>query len=384
MAPVRHRWSINDVIGGIRNTVMPSDCSPNHFFSCIRYLSFIRKPENYRYTGFLQKTFPVSNTCNLRAMNLSDTAHIKPIVKFHVETEDQLQISAYQLNKIMSQYNLEISTDKTKCIAFQAYEFLTYEEMRNFFSFAKCCMTKYVFQTMDNFITELIQFFDVTFDISKNGSHKRSFDYDVFLLTSWFFNEAVSTTRLFSVDRIGDNEMVFREMRPRIRHRISNIRLTVGENLVKIQPGNQSKSAAELRLEPVYIRPVGEQPFRGRPGGHGGRGSSGLAGDRENVAPLDRCRLDCGPYQSSDIESPSTSNFKNLWDTRALRLRIVIRQGQDKTWFYLNWYEYLDPRNMRLCAEEKYQDIECTVFALGENLSLVCLFSRCSGAHGYG
>ncbi|KAJ4426354.1 hypothetical protein ANN_27168 [Periplaneta americana] len=28
IAPVRHRWSINDVIGGIRNTVMPSDCSP--------------------------------------------------------------------------------------------------------------------------------------------------------------------------------------------------------------------------------------------------------------------------------------------------------------------------------------------------------------------
>ncbi|KAJ4448594.1 hypothetical protein ANN_10613 [Periplaneta americana] len=28
MAPVRHRWSINDVIGEIRNTVMPSDCSP--------------------------------------------------------------------------------------------------------------------------------------------------------------------------------------------------------------------------------------------------------------------------------------------------------------------------------------------------------------------
>ncbi|KAJ4432023.1 hypothetical protein ANN_20637 [Periplaneta americana] len=27
MAPVRHRWSINDVIGGIRNTVMSSDCS---------------------------------------------------------------------------------------------------------------------------------------------------------------------------------------------------------------------------------------------------------------------------------------------------------------------------------------------------------------------
>ncbi|KAJ4433477.1 hypothetical protein ANN_15780 [Periplaneta americana] len=31
MAPVRHRWSINDVIGGIRNTVMLSDCSPVRF-----------------------------------------------------------------------------------------------------------------------------------------------------------------------------------------------------------------------------------------------------------------------------------------------------------------------------------------------------------------
>ncbi|KAJ4451100.1 hypothetical protein ANN_02539 [Periplaneta americana] len=31
MAPVRHRWSINDVIGGIRNTVMSSDCSPLRF-----------------------------------------------------------------------------------------------------------------------------------------------------------------------------------------------------------------------------------------------------------------------------------------------------------------------------------------------------------------
>ncbi|KAJ4428699.1 hypothetical protein ANN_25692 [Periplaneta americana] len=31
MEPVRHRWSIHDVIGGIRNTVMPSDCSALRF-----------------------------------------------------------------------------------------------------------------------------------------------------------------------------------------------------------------------------------------------------------------------------------------------------------------------------------------------------------------
>ncbi|KAJ4435251.1 hypothetical protein ANN_23829 [Periplaneta americana] len=41
------------------------------------------------------------------------------------------------------------------------------------------------------------------------------------------------STRLFSVDEIGDSEMVFGEMRPRIRHRLPGIHLTVGENLGK-------------------------------------------------------------------------------------------------------------------------------------------------------
>ncbi|KAJ4444220.1 hypothetical protein ANN_06011 [Periplaneta americana] len=49
----------------------------------------------------------------------------------------------------------------------------------------------------------------------------------------WLFNDAVSTTRLFSVDGIGYSEMVFGEMRPRIRHRLPDIRLAVGENLGK-------------------------------------------------------------------------------------------------------------------------------------------------------
>ncbi|KAJ4449083.1 hypothetical protein ANN_00478 [Periplaneta americana] len=31
MAPVRHLWSISEAIGGIRNTVMPSDCSALRF-----------------------------------------------------------------------------------------------------------------------------------------------------------------------------------------------------------------------------------------------------------------------------------------------------------------------------------------------------------------
>ncbi|KAJ4443779.1 hypothetical protein ANN_05557 [Periplaneta americana] len=50
---------------------------------------------------------------------------------------------------------------------------------------------------------------------------------------SWLFNDAVSTARLFSVDEIGDSEMIFGEMRPRIRHRLPCIHITVGENLGK-------------------------------------------------------------------------------------------------------------------------------------------------------
>ncbi|KAJ4444133.1 hypothetical protein ANN_05922 [Periplaneta americana] len=41
----------------------------------------------------------------------------------------------------------------------------------------------------------------------------------------WLFNDALSTTRLLSVDEIGDSEI-----RPRIRHRLPGIHLTVGEN----------------------------------------------------------------------------------------------------------------------------------------------------------
>ena len=56
---------------------------------------------------------------------------------------------------------------------------------------------------------------------------------EVSFFFTWLFNDAVSTTRLFSVDGIGDSEMVFGEMRPRIRHRLPDICLTVGENLGK-------------------------------------------------------------------------------------------------------------------------------------------------------
>ncbi|KAJ4438686.1 hypothetical protein ANN_14633 [Periplaneta americana] len=42
------------------------------------------------------------------------------------------------------------------------------------------------------------------------------------------FNDAVSITRIFSVDEISNSEMVFGKMRLRIRHRLPDIHLTVG------------------------------------------------------------------------------------------------------------------------------------------------------------
>ncbi|KAJ4430145.1 hypothetical protein ANN_22355 [Periplaneta americana] len=55
----------------------------------------------------------------------------------------------------------------------------------------------------------------------------------VLLHQSWLFYDAVSTTRLFIADEVGDIEMVFGEMRPMIRHRLPGIHLTVGEKLGK-------------------------------------------------------------------------------------------------------------------------------------------------------
>ncbi|KAJ4447802.1 hypothetical protein ANN_09810 [Periplaneta americana] len=62
----------------------------------------------------------------------------------------------------------------------------------------------------------------MNFDISNNNNNNSNNN---------IFNDAVSTTRLFSIDEIGNSEM-----RQRIRHTLPDIHLTVGENLGKTQP----------------------------------------------------------------------------------------------------------------------------------------------------
>ncbi|KAJ4449806.1 hypothetical protein ANN_01212 [Periplaneta americana] len=83
---------------------------------------------------------------------------------------------------------------------------------------------------------------DVKFDKKNKEVGKRRVCF-----LSWLFNNTISTTWLFSADRIGDKEMVFGEMRPRIRHRLHDIRLTVGENLGK----NSTRKTVQVEIEPV-------------------------------------------------------------------------------------------------------------------------------------
>ncbi|KAJ4446695.1 hypothetical protein ANN_13392, partial [Periplaneta americana] len=65
----------------------------------------------------------------------------------------------------------------------------------------------------------------------------------------WLFNDAVSPTRLFSVD----SEMVFADTMPKISHRVPDIRLTVGENLGR-NPTRLSQVFASGNL--TYILPT--------------------------------------------------------------------------------------------------------------------------------
>ncbi|KAJ4425705.1 hypothetical protein ANN_27901 [Periplaneta americana] len=53
---------------------------------------------------------------------------------------------------------------------------------------------------------------------------------------SRLFNDAVSTARLFSVDEIGDSEIVFGEMRPKIHHRLPDFHLTRQSVQAGIEP----------------------------------------------------------------------------------------------------------------------------------------------------
>ncbi|KAJ4445981.1 hypothetical protein ANN_12667 [Periplaneta americana] len=65
----------------------------------------------------------------------------------------------------------------------------------------------------------------ILYDVNKSDIPRK--------LLHWLFNDAVSTTRLFRVDEIGDSELIIGDMRPRIRHRLPCIHITVGENLGK-------------------------------------------------------------------------------------------------------------------------------------------------------
>ncbi|KAJ4434837.1 hypothetical protein ANN_23408 [Periplaneta americana] len=88
--------------------------------------------------------------------------------------------------------------------------------------------------------------------------HKGDDDENNDNFLNYLFNDAVSTTRLFSVDEIGDSEMVFGEMRPRIRDYLA-FTLCYGCGKPRKNP-NQLPFISEGRL--LYPQPE-DAPCRG-------------------------------------------------------------------------------------------------------------------------
>ncbi|KAJ4430403.1 hypothetical protein ANN_22619 [Periplaneta americana] len=87
---------------------------------------------------------------------------------------------------------------------------------------------------------------------SKKSNRTKTFDFRCKLRNNEGQTKAKNGERKqeqCNVDEIGDSEMVFGEMRPRIRHRLPGIHLTVGENLGR----NPNSSADERRNLDVNV-----------------------------------------------------------------------------------------------------------------------------------
>ncbi|KAJ4442766.1 hypothetical protein ANN_04358 [Periplaneta americana] len=98
---------------------------------------------------------------------------------------------------------------------------------------ARCCMFLHNYKSYCHYVT-------VLYLLLKRNSY----------IAYLSFNGAVSTTRLFSINEIGDSKMIFGEMRPRIRHRLPGIHLMVGENLGK----NPTRSDIFKRQYTIWMK----------------------------------------------------------------------------------------------------------------------------------
>ncbi|KAJ4442816.1 hypothetical protein ANN_04409 [Periplaneta americana] len=103
----------------------------------------------------------------------------------------------------------------------------------------------YAYQRIPNFTGPVDN--DVTLQRNRNKTAGRidgchgDCNKTLFFFT-WLINDAVSTTKLFSVDVIGDTEMIFGEMRSRIHHRYYLIfALQLGKTSKKTQSDGHTR-----------------------------------------------------------------------------------------------------------------------------------------------
>ncbi|KAJ4434024.1 hypothetical protein ANN_16343 [Periplaneta americana] len=100
MAPVRHRWSISDSIGEIRNTVMPSDCSA------------ISHPVQHVLGGSSEERFSqyerVDSRRKKKCIKFAD------VMALLADEETRLRDMLLELNDSCEQYGMKINANKTK------------------------------------------------------------------------------------------------------------------------------------------------------------------------------------------------------------------------------------------------------------------------------
>ncbi|KAJ4436255.1 hypothetical protein ANN_18886 [Periplaneta americana] len=173
---------------------------------------------------------------------------------------------------------------------------------------------------------------------------------------------------LFGVDEIGDSEMVFGDMRPRIHHRLRDICLTVGETLEKNQPvGYLSDLCCCPQVEESQLRIF---PHRDRE-----RLTAQLSLEivELHVGPERQLELTClstipaflGPDQTeyADRRTSSVIDFKKAYDS-------VKREV-----LYDNLIEFGIPKKLvrliKMCLNEMYRRVRIGQF-LSEAFPIHC------------
>ncbi|KAJ4434719.1 hypothetical protein ANN_23287 [Periplaneta americana] len=230
MAPVRHRWSINDVIGGIRNTVIPSDCSPRLNEITITMLTKLFQGSALKVTGINLNQFQCScqrNECSAERYLCSWLFNVA--------------VATTRLISVDGIGNSEMVFGETRHSSPRAAEEM-WLVIRLTLALSSSGLKKKEGRRREGEVASQLTSDVSTVSLRCANSTSRENPQRVETKTSTLYTAVICKSvlqgRLFSVDEIGDSEM-----RPRIRRRLPCIHITLGGKPRK-KPNQDSTAAA--------------------------------------------------------------------------------------------------------------------------------------------